>query len=143
MKTDKPTPNKTVYISNLSYERDRNGLRSLFAKFGEILNIKIVVEPETNQSRGMAFIEMATAAQAKKAIEELHQKVIDGRTVKVKYATPLRETSKSAKPEKKELKKDLSYKATQLAKKARNDAKRKSNPFDFKKKVAKKATKKA
>jgi len=129
------TPNNTVYISNLSYERDRNGLRAMFSKFGEIKKIKIVVEPTTNQSRGMAFVEMATLAAAKSAIEGLNQKIVDGRTVKVNYAIPLRGESASKSHSAKEngkVEKDLTYVAAQLAKKARNDAKRKSNPFSYK-----------
>jgi RNA recognition motif-containing protein len=129
------TTNNTVYISNLSYERDRNGLKSMFSQFGEIKNIKIIVEPATNQSRGMAFIEMANPTQAKNAINGLNQKIFDGRTVKVNFATPLKKSSVSRIEEKREeKKKDLSYVTTQMAKKARNDAKRNSNPFDFKKK---------
>lgn len=138
MKTPEQKPSNTVYISNLSYERDRNGIRSMFDRFGEIQNIKIVVEPSTNQSRGMAFVEMKTIGQATKAIEALHGRVFDGRTVKAKYATPLKESSIAKnkkigdeKTERKKAEKDLTFKATQLAKKARNDKKRKSNPFDF------------
>lgn len=131
--TEKPS-NNTVYISNLSYERDRNGLKSMFSQFGEIKSIKIIVEPATNQSRGMAFVEMGNTSQAKKAIEGLNQKIVDGRTVKAKFATPLRasSTSKRAVAEK-EPKKDLSFLTTQLAKKARNDAKRSPERFNFKK----------
>ena len=126
--------NNTVYISNLSYERDRNGIKSMFAQFGEIKNIKIVVEPATNQSRGMAFVEMSNAAQAKNAIEALDQKNFDGRTIKVKYATPLKASSVSRVNEKRdEKKKDLSFVTTQMAKKARNDAKRSPDKFNFKK----------
>jgi RNA recognition motif-containing protein len=126
--------NNTVYISNLSYERDRNGIKSMFAQFGEIKNIKIVVEPATNQSRGMAFVEMSNAAQAKNAIEALDQKNFDGRTIKVKYATPLKASSVSRISEKRdEKKKDLSFVTTQMAKKARNDAKRSPDKFNFKK----------
>ncbi len=127
------TPNATVYISNLSYNRDRNGLKSMFLPFGKIKNIKIIVEPTTNQSRGMAFVEMSSAADAKKAIEGLNETIVDGRTVKVKYATPLKSTPvknvmmKSSKPQK-----DLEFKEIQLKKKARNEAKRKSNPITFK-----------
>lgn len=130
MNTTKDNTKNTVYISNLSYERDRNGLKSMFSQFGEIKNIKIIVEPATNQSRGMAFVEMANPVQAKNAINGLDQKIFDGRTVKVKFATPLKGTSVSRVSEKKEEKqKDLSYVSTQLAKKARNEAKRNSNPF--------------
>ena len=106
----------------------------MFSQFGEILSIKIVVEPTTNQSRGMAFVEMANATQAKKAIEELNQKIVDGRTVKANYATPLKASimCKRAAAEK-EPKKDLSFLTTQLAKKARNDAKRSPDRFNFNK----------
>ncbi len=133
----KNKPSSTVYISNLSYERDRNGLKSLFSKFGTIKFIKIIVEPTTNQSRGMAFVEMASIEEAQKAIDSLNQTVIDGRTVKANFAIPQRGESSSKKPvekkdKKKDLQKDLSFKATQLAKKARNEAKRKANPFDVK-----------
>ena len=133
MNTQDNTQN-TVYISNLSYERDRNGIKSMFAQFGEIKNIKIVVEPATNQSRGMAFVEMSNAAQAKNAIEALDQKNFDGRTIKVKYATPLKASSVSRINEKRDdKKKDLSFVTTQMAKKARNDAKRSPDKFNFKK----------
>jgi RNA recognition motif-containing protein len=127
-------PNNTVYISNLSYERDRNGIKSMFLQFGEIKNIKIIVEPATNQSRGMAFVEMSNAAQAKNAIDGLNQKIFDGRTIKVNYATPLKASSVSRIAAKKdEKKKDLSYVTTQMAKKARNDAKRSTDRFNFNK----------
>jgi RNA recognition motif-containing protein len=133
----KNKPSSTVYISNLSYERDRNGLKSLFSKFGTIKFIKIIVEPATNQSRGMAFVEMASIEEAQKAIDSLNQTVIDGRTVKANFAIPQRAESVSKKiiekkDKKKDNQKDLSFKATQLAKKARNEAKRKANPFDVK-----------
>lgn len=155
----KNTQNSTVYISNLSYERDRNGLKSMFSKFGIIKNIKIIVEPRTNQSRGMAFVEMGTYEEAKTAIELLDSKVFDGRTVKVKWATPQKAESvgkvfypakvegkivKAAKTTKakKNENRDLDFKDVQLAKKARNEAKRKANPLVFKAAKAKtKATK--
>lgn len=130
-----------MYICNLSYDRDRNGLKSLFSKFGTIKNIKIIVEPRTNQSRGMAFVEMGSVKEATAAIEGLHGKIIDGRTAKANYATPMKDETKrkmertsnvadDKKPKKKE--KDLEYKDIQLAKKARNEARRKSNPLQFK-----------
>jgi RNA recognition motif-containing protein len=134
MNTTEKTSNSTVYISNLSYERDRNGLKSMFSPFGEIKSIKIIVEPATNQSRGMAFVEMSNPSQAKKAIDGLNQKNVDGRTVKANFATPLKASSISKRvAAEKEPKKDLSFVTTQLAKKARNDAKRSPDRFNFNK----------
>lgn len=124
----KKTMNKTVYISNLSYRRDRTGVKNMFQRYGQITNIKIIVEPKTNQSRGMAFVEMSNVVEAKNAIAGLDGVVIDGRTVKAKWATPMKTTSYSPDQDNK----DLDYASKQLAKKARNDARRKSNPFVFK-----------
>lgn len=140
----KNKPSNTVYVSNLSYDRDRNGLKSLFSRYGSIKKIKIIVEPTTQQSRGMAFVEMGSIEEATRAIEGLTGAVIDGRNIKANYAIPEREENKRSmkvdpteKP-KKAVEKDLDYKSIQLAKKARNDAKRKSNPFIFKKATKKK-----
>jgi RNA recognition motif-containing protein len=126
-------PSSTIYLSNLSYDRDRNGIRSMLTKFGQIKHIKIIVEPTTNQSRGMAFIEMGTIEEAKLAINGLDQKIIDGRTLKARFATPLKTpVLKKSKLEEDKVEKDLEYTSKQLAKKARNEAKRKSNPINFK-----------
>lgn len=139
----KNKPSSTVYISNLSYDRDRNGLKSLFSRYGTIKNIKIIVEPKTNQSRGMAFVQMGSIKEATEAIAGLNGKVIDGRTVKANFAIPMKEEIKrkvsrtekvsSEEKPKKKIQKDLTFKDVQLAKKARNEAKRKSNPLQFKK----------
>jgi RNA recognition motif-containing protein len=123
-------PSKTVYLSNLSYERDRNGIISLLRPFGRIKHVKIIVDPSTNQSRGMAFIEMNSVEQAAEAIRSLNQKQIDGRTLKAKYATPLRPASVSKlRPDPKKLEKDLAFQEVQLMKKARNLERRSRRPF--------------
>lgn len=117
---------RTVYISNLSYTRDRNGLKSLFSYYGDVKNIKIIVEPTTNQSRGMAFVEMKTIAQAQKAIEGLNQRMIDGRTAKATWATPQRSVAhRESMVSKKDPNRDLKFKEIQLMKKERNQMKKK------------------
>lgn len=130
----------TVYISNLSYTVDRNGLKSMFMAFGTVKYIKIIVEPETNQPRGMAFVEMGSPAEAKKAIEGLDGKVFSGRTVKAKPATPMKTASRSlaASGAKKNENRDLEFEKIQLEKKARNESKRKANPVVMKYVPAKK-----
>jgi cold-inducible RNA-binding protein len=121
------TKSSIVYLSNLSYKRDRNGIRSLLQKFGTIKSITIISEPETKQSRGMAFVEMSSVAEAEEAINELNGKELDGRSLKANFGKPLPVEKKVTKPKKAE--KDLEFKQKQLEKKARNDKKRKSNPF--------------
>lgn len=122
--------NTTVYLSNLSYSRDRNGLRSLASPFGKIKEIKIIVDPETNKSKGMAFIEMERVEDAQRMIKELNGTTLDQRTLKANWAIPqIKPVVKEDDKKNTKQNKDLKYKDIQLAKKARNDAKRKSNPF--------------
>jgi RNA recognition motif-containing protein len=94
-----------------------------------IKNIKIIVEPTTNQSRGMAFVEMNSVDEAKAAIKFLDQKNIDGRTVKARFATALKPSSMSKTQETAKRSKDLEFKEVQLMKKKRNLEKRSSRPF--------------
>lgn len=84
----KPKVNTTVYVSNLSYKRDVVGVKKLFSSYGKVKKIKIVFDLETEKSKGMAFVEMATVAEAKTAIENLNGEVIDGRTLKASWAIP-------------------------------------------------------
>ncbi|MFP5492192.1 MAG: RNA recognition motif domain-containing protein [Bacteriovoracia bacterium] len=121
--------NTTIYLSNLSYKRDRNGIKSLLAPFARIKNIKIVMEPTTMQSRGMAFVELATTDDVKKAMDALNNRIVDGRTLKIKMATPLKATSVTKKIEAEKKQKDLEFRDVQLMKKARNVERRNRKPF--------------
>jgi len=77
---------KTVYISNLSYQRDQTGIKNLFSRYGKIKNVTIILHTKTQLPTGMAFIEMDTEEQALKAIQVLNNQIIDGRTLKTKFA---------------------------------------------------------
>jgi RNA recognition motif-containing protein len=79
---------RMVYLSNLSYRRDRVGIKMLFKAVGEVQNVKIIVDNETEQSKGMAFVEMATPAQASEAIRALNGLSVDGRILKAAAAIP-------------------------------------------------------
>lgn len=85
----KPKENTTVYISNLNYKRDEGGIRRLFSRYGSVKKIKLVINQDTDRSKGMAFVEMGTLAHAKAAIAGLNQQLIDGRTLKASYAFPV------------------------------------------------------
>lgn len=126
---DKAPMNTTVYLSNLSYRRDRNGLRALLAPVARVKSIKVIVEPATQQSRGMAFVELATSEDVKKVFEAFNNRSVDGRTLKVKMATPLKATSAPKKVDAEKKQKDLEFKDVQLMKKARNLERRGRRPF--------------
>jgi RNA recognition motif-containing protein len=83
----------TVYISNLSYDIDRHHLKKIFSHFGEVKQVKLLMDQATQQSKGMAFIRMAFPEQAGRAIAGLNQQILSGRTVKVAPATPMKAAS--------------------------------------------------
>lgn len=77
-----------IYISNLSFNVQDEDLRQFFAPYGEVTSAKVIMDKMTNQSRGFGFVEMSDNEAAKKAITELDQSTVDGRTVKVVEARP-------------------------------------------------------
>gem|GEM_PF-4318364 len=79
----------TVYLSNLSYRRDRADIKRLMSEFGEVKYVKLVMDQETQTSKGMAFVEMSNAAEAQAAIQALKGQIIDGRTMKAAPAIPM------------------------------------------------------
>ena len=77
-----------IYVSNLSFNVQDEDLREFFTPYGEVSSAKIINDRETGRSRGFGFVEMNDDVASKKAIAELNETSIDGRTVKVMEAKP-------------------------------------------------------
>ncbi|MDB5252577.1 MAG: RNA-binding protein [Flaviaesturariibacter sp.] len=77
-----------IYISNLSFNVQDEDLREFFAPYGEVTSAKIINDRETGRSRGFGFVEMSDEAASQKAISELNEATIEGRTIKVMEAKP-------------------------------------------------------
>ena len=77
-----------IYVSNLSFNVQDEDLREFFAPYGEVTSAKIINDRETGKSRGFGFVEMSDEAASKKAIAELDQATVEGRTIKVMEAKP-------------------------------------------------------
>jgi RNA recognition motif-containing protein len=76
-----------VYIGNLSYNTDETSLRQACAAGGrEVVSVNIITDRMTGQPRGFAFVEFANDKDAQAAIQELHGKPLDGRTLAVNEA---------------------------------------------------------
>jgi RNA recognition motif-containing protein len=75
-----------LYVSNLSFHTSETDLETLFSKIGKVNSVKIIMDRETNRSRGFAFVEMASEEEGKKAIAELNNKEIEGRQLSVAVA---------------------------------------------------------
>jgi cold-inducible RNA-binding protein len=75
-----------LYVGNLSYSTTEDQLRDLFAKHGEVVSVQLVTDRMTGRARGFGFVEMGSAADAQKAIDELHGVEFDGRALTVNEA---------------------------------------------------------
>ncbi|HRP56770.1 MAG TPA: RNA-binding protein [Agriterribacter sp.] len=82
-----------MYVSNLSFHTTDEDLKNLFSDFGEVSSSKVITDRETGRSRGFGFVEMPEDADAKKAMEELDGKDIEGRALSVTVARPKEQRS--------------------------------------------------
>jgi len=77
-----------LYVGNLSFQTQEDGLREHFAQFGEVLSANIVSDRDTGRSRGFGFVEMSSDEEARNAINALDGQELDGRQLKVNEAKP-------------------------------------------------------
>jgi RNA recognition motif-containing protein len=81
--------NTKLYVGNLPYETTESDLQALFAAAGPVSTINIVRDRATGQPRGFAFVEMTDTASAQRAITELDQHQLGGRSLTVNEAKPM------------------------------------------------------
>lgn len=74
---------KKLFVSNLDFEVSTDQLREMFSELGACTSVVIAQDRETKRSKGFAFVEMESEDDAQKAIEQLNNKVINGRPMKV------------------------------------------------------------
>ena len=82
---------KKLYVGNLSYSIDREQLEEMFAAHGPVASVQLIIDRETQRSKGFGFIEMDSEQSAQEAIAALNGKSIGGRNLTVNEARP-RET---------------------------------------------------
>lgn len=85
-----------IFVSNLSFQVQDQDLLEIFAEYGEVTSAKVITDKFSGRSRGFGFVEMSNDEEAKKAISELDQAEVDGRTISVAEAKP-----REARPERK------------------------------------------
>ena len=83
-----------IYVGNLSYGVTEEELQEQFGAFGAVVNVNIIKDRETGNSKGFGFIERENQADGEKAIKELDGSSIKGRDVKVNEARPREERSR-------------------------------------------------
>ncbi|MDH4261786.1 MAG: RNA-binding protein [Spirochaetia bacterium] len=75
-----------IYVGNLDYGTNDQALTDLFSPFGEVVSAKIIMDRDTNRSKGFGFVEMASKNEGIKAISKLDGQDLNGRNIKVNEA---------------------------------------------------------
>jgi RNA recognition motif-containing protein len=82
---------KKLYVGNLTYNVNESDLEALFAPFGSVKSAQVIVDRDTNRSKGFGFVEMGSDAEAQAAIRALDGRDHDGRNLTVNEAKPREE----------------------------------------------------
>ncbi|CAG2061149.1 unnamed protein product [Timema podura] len=88
-----------IFISGgLAEEVDEKVLHAAFIPFGDIMDIQIPLDYETEKHRGFAFVEFESAEDAAAAIDNMNDSELFGRTIRVNLAKPQKIKEGSSKP---------------------------------------------
>lgn len=79
---------KKLFVGNLPHSTTEAELRTLFEPHGKVDQVSLVTDRDTGRSRGFAFVEMADAGEAEKAIAALNGKELGGRALNINEARP-------------------------------------------------------
>ena len=76
---------KKLYVGNLPFSTNEDEIRDLFAAYGDVTSVKLIVDRETGRLRGFGFVEMGDDG-ADAAMQSLNGKAFGGRDQRVNEA---------------------------------------------------------
>jgi RNA recognition motif-containing protein len=77
-----------IYVGNLPFSLNSDELQRLFEAHGSVDSAQVLTDRDTGRSRGFGFVEMSDGDEARKAMQELDGKDVEGRNLKVNEAKP-------------------------------------------------------
>jgi cold-inducible RNA-binding protein len=77
-----------LFVGSLSWNVTDDMLRDFFAAVGTVTSATVITDRDSGRSKGFGFVEMSSDDEAKKAINELNGKELDGRSITVNEARP-------------------------------------------------------
>lgn len=78
-----------IYVGNLGFTITNEALSEKFAQYGTVSSAKVIMDRDTNRSKGFGFVEMSSASEASKAINALNGSDFGGRQMNVSEAKPM------------------------------------------------------
>ena len=79
---------RKLYVGNLPYSATEDSLREAFSASGTVDSVHLITDRDTGQSKGFAFVEMASDGEAQRATQAMNGATLDGRQIKVNEAKP-------------------------------------------------------
>jgi len=80
-------PSQSLYVCGLPFAYKKETVHQLFSRFGTITGIRILKHPSTGKSKGVSFIDYSLMESATAAIDQMNGSSIEGRLIKVNYAS--------------------------------------------------------
>ncbi len=77
-----------LYVGNLAWAVDSAKLKEAFAEFGEVSDAVVITDKYSGRSKGFGFVTIDDDEAAKKAMEAMNGKALEGREIKVSEAQP-------------------------------------------------------
>ena len=77
-----------IYVTNIPFKATDNDLKELFQQYGQVTSAKIIIDKETQRSRGFGFVEMPDNTAARKAMTTLNGSNFQGKDLTVNEARP-------------------------------------------------------
>lgn len=77
-----------LYVGNLAFSIDSEGLGSHFAQFGTVASAKVITDRDSGRSKGFGFVEMSSDTEAQNCIREANGRDLGGRQITVAEAKP-------------------------------------------------------
>ena len=75
-----------LFVGSLPWSVNDQKLKETFEQHGSVISAKVILDRDTNKSRGFGFVEMENSTDASKAIKALNETEIDGRNIVVNEA---------------------------------------------------------
>ena len=79
---------KRLFVGSLPYNVTSSQLEDLFAQAGKIIQVNLITDRFSGQSKGFAFVEMSTDEETQEAIKKFNNYELDGRKIVVNEARP-------------------------------------------------------
>ncbi|KAM7274431.1 hypothetical protein ACFE04_016297 [Oxalis oulophora] len=73
-----------VFVGGLDKDVTEDDLTKVFKQIGDVAEVRLMMNPQTKKNKGFAFLRFATVEQARRAVTELKNPVINGKQCGVK-----------------------------------------------------------